>query len=56
MSTFEVIVGYNERVVEMLHVTAEDADQAEFNAMNIIRDGKDVGMSDIEILEVKEIG
>lgn len=52
---YQVDVAFNERTLDTLFVDADDRDQAEYDAINRIRDTHDIGLSDVEILEVTEL-
>ena len=52
---YQVDVAYNERVHNTIFVEADDRDMAEYLAINRIRDVHDIGLSDVEILEVTQI-
>lgn len=55
MTNYEVDVNYLDRVFDTIPVEADDKDEAEFQALNIVRDGNPEA-SNVEVGEVREIG
>jgi hypothetical protein len=55
MSNYEVDVRFTDLVYDKIMIEADDADQAEFDAKNMIFD-LNPNAGDIEILEVTKLG
>ena len=55
MHKFEVDVAYDEHMFDTIPIEADDRDQAEFEAMNVIRDSNPQA-HDLDVKEIRQVG
>lgn len=55
MAQYEVDVSYLDKYFDTIPIEAEDKDQAEYDALNLIRD-QNPDSTVVEVMEIREIG